>query len=500
MKRIVLLLLCLLLVPSTVVSAASTASFLNFCEVTEDTLYLYGKELPQGGSVTVTVDSQVISGGKSATVAEEKIPVTVYCLVDITSDMTEAQVKQQKDVLNTISSRMGPEDRMVIATMADTFSEGQPLTTLESRKTAIDTLQRKSTNPKLFDAVSKALHSLETKTTFTANRCLVVLADGFYDDKDSVNEQQLWDRIRNSRIPIFGISVTKYANSPYALEYANIIHRMGLESIGGFGVDPVNEGISAASAAESVWTAIQNGFVVSIPAAQIESRRNDASVNIVYETRDARMEDSMSIDLAGLPLPETEPTEEETIPTETEPVDDSKKSGAVILSVAGVAVVAILGAVLVILRKKKQQATSDEAPVIIEMDQFVTSPVNTTPVETQPVMPRAQETQKEDVMVHFVAILHPDIVCSFGLTTHVSKTVGRSSQSDVCLNSADSKLSGKHCVVEWDGKDLYLKDIGSTNGTSVNGAPIKPNTWHRIPFNTKVRLGEYEYRVSMELI
>ena len=52
MKRIVLLLLCLLLVPSTVVSAASTASFLNFCEVTEDTLYLYGKELPQGGSVT----------------------------------------------------------------------------------------------------------------------------------------------------------------------------------------------------------------------------------------------------------------------------------------------------------------------------------------------------------------------------------------------------------------------------------------------------------------
>ena len=97
-------------------------------------------------------------------------------------------------------------------------------------------------------------------------------------------------------------------------------------------------------------------------------------------------------------------------------------------------------------------------------------------------------------------ILHPDVVCSFGLTTHVSKTIGRSKQADVCLNSADSKLSGKHCVVEWAGQELYLKDIGSTNGTSLNGSPIKPNTWHRLPNNVKVRLGEYEYRVSIDVI
>ena len=99
-----------------------------------------------------------------------------------------------------------------------------------------------------------------------------------------------------------------------------------------------------------------------------------------------------------------------------------------------------------------------------------------------------------------ILIIISEVVCSFGLTTHVAKTIGRSKQADVCLNSTDSKLSGKHCIVEWDGQDLYLKDIGSTNGTSLNGSPIKPNTWHRLPNNIKVCLGEYEYRVSMEVI
>ena len=494
MKRFVLLMLCLLLlIPVTTANAASHTSFLNFYKVTEDTLYLYGSELPQGGNVTVSVDSQVISEVKCTSVAEEEIPITVYCLVDVTADMTEAQIQQQLDVLNTISSRMNAYDRMVIATLGDTFTESQPLETQEARKTAIASLQRKGNNPKLFDAVIKAIESLETKTVYSTNRCLVILADGFYDEKDSVKEQQVWDCIQKSTVPVFGISIVKYSNSPYMLQYAQIVHRMGLESIGGFGLDPVNDGISAASAAESVWTAVQNGFVASVPLAQIESRSNNASVSIVYETKDSRFEDSVTVSLAGVAVPETETTVSETQPL----VDETKqpKENNWLLPVGIAITCAVIACVVfVLLRRSTKLPSALTKPPVDNTEHF------NIVTDTTPLPPPPQETEKNDVLIHFVAILHPDIVCSFGLTAHVSKTIGRNRKAAVCLNSADPKLSSEHCVVEWDGQDLYLKDIGSTNGTTLNGSPIKPNTWHRLPNNVKVRLGEYEYRVSIEVI
>lgn len=507
MRRIVLLMLCLLLlIPGTAANAASHASFLTFYEITDDMLYLYGKELPQGGDVTVSVDSQVISGVKCSSVAEEKRPVTVYCLVDITNDMIDAQVQQQLDILNTISSRMKDGDKMVIATLGDTFTEGQPLETPDARKTAISSLQREGKKPKFFDAVIKAIHSLETKTAYSTNRCLIILTDGFYDDRDSVKEEQVWDCIQKSTIPVFGISIAKYSNSPYALQYANIVRRMGLESVGGFGLDPVNDSISAASAAESVWTAVQNGFVASIPLEQIDSRSNNASVSIVYETKDSRFEDSVTVSLSGVAVAETETiepeaettTESETQPTGEVPEPPEEKNWILPVGIAITFAVIACIVFVVLHRNRKQAPPLSESPVgKTEPFDDVT---NTVPVITSPAFTPSQETERNDVMIHFVAILHPDVVCSFGLTTHVSKTIGRSKQADICLNSADSKLSGKHCIVEWDGQDLYLKDIGSTNGTSLNGSPIKPYTWHRLTHNIKVRLGEYEYRVSIEVI
>lgn len=507
MKRIVALILCLLmLIPATAANAAGSTSFLNFYEITKDSLYLYGKELPQGGKVTVSVDTQVIPGADYTSVDKEKLPVTVYCLVDITSDMTDAQVRQQKDFLNTISSRMRPNDSMVIATLGSDFTEGQPLTTQEARKTAIDTLRRKGKTPQLFDAVIKSVQSLETKTTFATNRCLVVLSDGYNDDKDGIKEQQVWDCIKESEIPVFGIANVKQSGSSYARKYANNVIRMGQESVGGFGLDPQNDGISAAAAAESVWVAIQNGFVFSIPIMEIDSRSNTASVSVIYETKDTRLEDSITVSLVDVPEVKTETTEE-TEPAASPDTEDSKTPNIALLIGIVLACVAVIAAVVVVIvrRKKtsyryKKEMEDTEETAFVEIESISDIPECTVPVEPQVVAPQLQETQKDDVKVQFVAILHSDVVCAFGLTTHIAKTVGRSKQADVCLNSGDSKLSGKHCLVEWDGHDLYMKDIGSTNGTSLNGSPIKPNTWHRLPNNVKVRLGEYEYRVSTEII
>jgi GAF domain-containing protein len=50
-----------------------------------------------------------------------------------------------------------------------------------------------------------------------------------------------------------------------------------------------------------------------------------------------------------------------------------------------------------------------------------------------------------------------------------SLTVGRDSECDLVLE--DPRVSKLHARVQWDGEGWRLEDLGSKNGTSVNGAP-----------------------------
>jgi pSer/pThr/pTyr-binding forkhead associated (FHA) protein len=56
------------------------------------------------------------------------------------------------------------------------------------------------------------------------------------------------------------------------------------------------------------------------------------------------------------------------------------------------------------------------------------------------------------------------------LYTHRALLVGRRS-GDLILD--DPMVSGRHCTIEFTGGDYVLKDLGSTNGTQVNGKRVK---------------------------
>lgn len=48
--------------------------------------------------------------------------------------------------------------------------------------------------------------------------------------------------------------------------------------------------------------------------------------------------------------------------------------------------------------------------------------------------------------------------------------IGRGSEADVTID--DSGASRKHAMVEWDGQRARVRDLGSTNGTLLDGAPV----------------------------
>jgi pSer/pThr/pTyr-binding forkhead associated (FHA) protein len=72
-------------------------------------------------------------------------------------------------------------------------------------------------------------------------------------------------------------------------------------------------------------------------------------------------------------------------------------------------------------------------------------------------------------------------------------TIGRRSHNDVVIDNL--AVSGEHAVVFGSGGETYLEDLGSTNGTTVNGQPIKK---HLLQSGDTVEIGKYKLRYLLD--
>lgn len=68
-------------------------------------------------------------------------------------------------------------------------------------------------------------------------------------------------------------------------------------------------------------------------------------------------------------------------------------------------------------------------------------------------------------------------------------TIGRRSHNDLVIDNL--AVSGEHAVVFATGSDVYLEDLGSTNGTTVNGQPIKK---HLLQSGDVIEIGKYRLK------
>ncbi len=78
----------------------------------------------------------------------------------------------------------------------------------------------------------------------------------------------------------------------------------------------------------------------------------------------------------------------------------------------------------------------------------------------------------------------------------VDKTVIGRNPSVSGLVIADDAVSERHCEIEWSNGRFYVTDLGSSNGTYVDGAKIGART--EVHSGTVLKLGRYEYRLTAE--
>jgi hypothetical protein len=77
--------------------------------------------------------------------------------------------------------------------------------------------------------------------------------------------------------------------------------------------------------------------------------------------------------------------------------------------------------------------------------------------------------------------------------TKARTSVGRRPYNDVVIDNL--AVSGEHAVIQLVGHEIYVEDLGSTNGTCINGLAIKRQL---LQSNDVVEIGKYKIRCLQE--
>ncbi|GHV30334.1 hypothetical protein FACS1894167_11010 [Synergistales bacterium] len=167
---------------------------------------------------------------------------------------------------------------------------------------------------------------------------------------------------------------------------------------------------------------------------------------------------------------DTEDGETVVSETESEPEPD-KSMKRVYWAFGGAAAFAALLIAVIVMRKRApitDRADSAPEPTPLPAAEVVAVPA------AEPAAARERTdtgTMPGGVEIRLTAVSQTDdaqyVVRVTGRTE-----IGRSEECQVSL-SDDASVSSKHCELSWSEGVLRIRDLGSANGTSVNGVPIK---------------------------
>lgn len=91
-------------------------------------------------------------------------------------------------------------------------------------------------------------------------------------------------------------------------------------------------------------------------------------------------------------------------------------------------------------------------------------------------------------------LLQDSLGNQFALKQDGEYSLGRSAESSISLQ--DLTVSRNHGRLRLQDGQLSIQDVGSSNGTSINGKKIEKGQWTPLPVNAKVQLGDLQIQLS----
>ncbi len=496
-------------------------------KASEGKLSLYVNHNQTSGKIFLSEEVTVAIGEQDAVV--EKVDsfqnmdegISYVCLVDVSGSLDDARMSQMKTVLTTLNENKGEKDSICVIAMGDELRSSGFLTDKEEINGAIDELQVLNEDTNLYQGIKDALSTLNSEGV-SAKRCLVVMSDGAEDNTYGITKAEVDAIVVDSHVPVYTVGMLGNAGNQSQVENIKVLGSFARMSSGGEHYVPVLNEIEPEEVAQSIQADLLAGQVITVDTSDltvsgkevylqisVTGDMGQASVgvnipdkNIIIEKKAEETSDT------------TEATEATTEVVTEEPGSDEGFSSLAVGGIIGVVVVLII--LVICLTRKKKNEEEIEGLDEIEKNESAENQEQIGATEG-PVAEQSDEAgEDEDLIKLNVNRIQPDVDMGFAVGKGISvrfvrmgqnqtKTysvhivgrlsLGRNNEADLSI-SDDRILSGVHCIFEYRDGGLYVVDNMSTNGTYVNGVPVKKET--KLCHDDVLLAGSHEYRICFD--
>ena len=492
--------------------AATTGGLAVYCNTNAETM-------PQTDDFYVVLGNTALTVQDVATVVDAGVPASYVFLVDISGSIRQAHFQAIKDTIAYICAGLSPGDNMSIFAIGNSTYTQPFVSAPDEIQAQIDAIERSGEDTNLYESIHKSLAILSTHEQCHDKKTLIVFSDGEEDIAHGITFDEVTRTVQESRIPIYTVAMLGTNPPNRYVETAKILGSFARASAGGrHYIHTLTQAMSEEIAAD-ITDSVQNGLIVTVDLTGFQSSGEDMVLRLELTVDGMGKENAgYAISTAGLsvpvvepsppePDPESEPTQEFTPSlepepepaTSSEPENDEEETPAekpnnLLWIIAGSAVLllAIIAVVIILRRKKPEESVP---PPERELAMPPTAAISTsTPPPVRPNIPRPPPGKPKIALRLTKMGLAEEQV--FRAEFAGELVIGRNPARSALPFKDDERLSSRHCSISYEPEGIVLRDLGSTNGTFVNGVPISGK--HILDNDDILLIGSMELRVNWE--
>ncbi len=426
---------------------------------------------------------------------ESGLGTTCLFLADVSGSISEQDITTIREIALQINSGLSAEDNGAVMTVGNE-AYGNPITDDPAqREQQIAAISGVGEDTNLYASMIEALDLLTTSQDANFQKCLVVLSDGEDDYTTGVTREEVEKKIDETGIPVYTVAIVRDSYDTQKVEAAKVLGSFARLSPGGLDITFGLDGTTPQEAGQQIAQAMQGSFFVdfSVPASPVLDQM--AQLKVTVEDADQKAEASFRFDTTQVRQwqQQQEESQESAVSQDPASSEDAVSSepasvGAVeeandapgwLLYVwIGAGAVVVVAAVVIILLIRKKNKTPPVLPVeeesVPEMpvpptDWQADAPQTTIPEAAPPVV--VPEPLEAVVHISLTRVGVPEREV-YELDMPDSLIIGRSPEQAALAFAQDMRLSSRHCKFTYENGGLYVEDLGSTNGTYINGIPV----------------------------
>ncbi len=434
----------------------------------------YGKDMFK---LTVGEKAAAISDVRKFSAAGEG--VAVVFMIDVSSSLLQSQFQAMSDAVSTWFDNMGANDQAALISFGDDVKVPSEFTKdRQTLRNALRGIRRGGRQTHLNEAIVQAQSlAAAEKEGLPPRRVIVALSDGVNEAPGGRTREEAVKAVTKNKIPTFFIIYTPQRLSAAVKkllpESLNAIGEICRSSGGDIYPDG---GKDIAGAYRAIHKRISDALVFTAAAAGVKTDGSPQPVRLTYTDESGK---SMHADADFRFVYEAK----------------GKKIDKRII-IAGAAALLLLFIIIIAVRKnkmgkKERLKAEDEERLRIQAEE-----------EMLKKQAEEEERRKKLEEKEPVVIVPPVVALRFFVGTgHGAQEVeiktagrmrvGRSAECDLQF-SDEASVSSNHCEFSYAGGVLYIRDLDSTNGTSVNGVPV--SGLYRINEGDVIELGRQRLR------